>query len=131
MEEEGFTQMHVVERGGISQGQMSRYVNGENRPELEVFERICGLFSEKRRTALILAYLLDDVPPRFRSLVTISPSANGVTSRGVEDPTQVYRSRMPKELRAAYDYLGAAALEKKNVAQMLINTYQALKTAAA
>lgn len=130
MEGEGFTQAYVVDRGGISQGQMSRYVNGENRPELEAFERICGLFSEKHRVALILAYLLDDVPPRFRTLVTISPSANG-NSRGAEDPTQVYRSRMPKELRAAYDYLGAAALEKKNVAQMLINTYQALKTAAA
>ena len=126
IEDECFTQAQVVEKIGVSQGQMSRYVNGENRPEPDIFDKLCALFPEKQRVALVLAYLLDDVPPRFRNLITIAPATRN--ARVTEDPP-VYRSRMPKKLRAAYDFLGAAALDKPKVAQMIINTYELSRTA--
>ena len=119
IEECNFTQCHLVDNADVSPGQICRYVAGENRPEPKVFKKISALFPEKHRTPLILAYLLDDVPPRFRNLVTIEPSRTG-SHDAEQEP--VYRSRMPKQLREAYDYLGRAALEKPSIAQILINT---------
>jgi hypothetical protein len=128
MEECDFTQTDIVEKIRISQGQMSRYVNGENRPEPGVVDELVGLFPEKQRTALLMAYLQDDVPARFRNLIIISPAAS---SARITEDSPVYRARMPKRLRTAYDFLGAAALEKPRVAQTLINTYELLKSGAA
>jgi transcriptional regulator with XRE-family HTH domain len=126
MEELGLTQVDVREKAGFAQSQMSRYINGENRPEPEALEKLMALFPEKHRVALLLAYVVDDVPQRYRGLLHISPRAN---SRVQEEPP-VYRSRMPKKLRSAYDFLGSAALEKPSVAESLIATAEILRGAA-
>lgn len=125
IEAQNFTQTHVCEKADISQGQMSRYVNGENRPEPEMFERLLNLFPEKERIALILAYLQDDIPARFRKLVTVAPAD---AAANIKEEPPAYLSRMPRKLRAAYDYLGFAALEKPKVATTLINTAELVKS---
>ncbi len=121
IEAQGFSQVEIVEKIGVSQGQTSRYVNGENRPEPDVFEKLCEIFPTEERVRLIVAYLADDVPVRYRNLISIEPTEK--SARTAEE-SPVYRSRMPRKLREAYDYLGSAALEKPAIAQMLINTHK-------
>jgi len=119
MEDCEFTQTFVQEKTGLSQGTVSRYANGEIQPEPEAFEKICSLFPKDHQTALVLSYLADHVPESLRKLVTIEPKP--ASSRIAEDPP-VFRARMPRKLREAYDYLARAALENPAIAQMLINT---------
>jgi transcriptional regulator with XRE-family HTH domain len=119
IEANGFTQTEICDQVGISQGQMSRYVNGENRPEPEIFEKLCGVFAKEHRVAVLLAYLDDDIPPSLKNLVAVE--AKTAAAR-VEEDSPVYRSRMPKKLRDAYDHLGAAALEDASIAQVIIGT---------
>jgi transcriptional regulator with XRE-family HTH domain len=119
IEANGLTQTEIVEKIGVSQGQMSRYVNGENRPEPQVLEKLCAVFPKKDQTSLLLAYLEDDVPDSLKNLIAIEPKS-AVPRVGEDSP--VYRSRMPKRLREAYDHLGAAALEHASIAKIIINT---------
>jgi transcriptional regulator with XRE-family HTH domain len=123
-----FTQTFIQEQSGLSQGSVSRYANGEIRPDLEAFEKICGLFPKQHQTALLLAYLVDDVPDSLKNLVAIEPKS-AAAARAAED-SPVYRSRMPKKLREAYDHLGAAALEHASIAKIIINTSDLQKGAA-
>ncbi|MDP9291096.1 MAG: helix-turn-helix domain-containing protein [Verrucomicrobiota bacterium] len=127
MEEAGFKQTDLVDKIDVSQGQMSRYVNGVDRPGPDVFEQLCALFPEKQRAQLIVAYLLDDVPAQFRNLISVEPAKAAL--RTAED-APAYRSRMPLKLRQAYDYLGSAALDKPRVATTIINTYELVKSGA-
>jgi transcriptional regulator with XRE-family HTH domain len=123
IEQQGFTQVDVCDKTGVSQGQLSRYVAGKDRPSPEALDQLAKAFDEKNRTRLLVAYLEDDIPPGMRALATVKSKTS--ESKTSEEPT-VYRSRMPKKLRAAYDYLGAAALEKPSIAQMLITAREAI-----
>jgi hypothetical protein len=127
MEECDFTQTDICEKGRFALSQVNRYVHAIDRPETESFEKLASLFPPKHRIALLLAFLEDEVPAKYRNLISITPRTGG--SRVSEEPS-IYRSRMPTELRTAYDGLGAAALEKPAVAQSLIATYKVLRAKA-
>lgn len=124
IEERGFSQIEITERIGVSQGQMSRYVNGENRPEPDVFAKLCEIFPKDERGKLIVAYLVDVIPPKDRSLIALELKK---TEARVKEDAPLFRARMPKRLREAYDFLAGAALENPAIAQMLINTYDLTK----
>lgn len=129
MEDAGLTQIaiHVKTNAEISQASVSRYCSGD-RPTRDAFEKLLDVFPERYRTALVLAYAIDDVPEKYRKLITITPA----TARGriTEEPA-IYRSRMSKKLRTAYDGLGARAIEKPDTAQAVISFYEALKASTA
>lgn len=116
IEEAEITQFALHEKAGISQGALSRYASGDNRPPPDQLERLLKAFPAKHRVALLLAYLADDVPDSFRNLVEIAPA----TVAGVAEREPVYRTRMPKKLREAYEGLGVKALESPAVADSLI-----------
>ena len=124
VEASGLTQFAISEKTGISQGALSRYAGGDNRPPRDQIETLLPVFPEKERVALLMAYLADDVPASFASLVTIAPRTGAGARAAEQEP--VYRSRMPKELREAYDGLGRKALEHPEVADSLIATWRIL-----
>ena len=119
LEECELTQTAVQEKTELSQGSISRYVNGEIRPDIEALEKICLVFPKEHRVALLLAYLDDDIPRSLNNLVAVEAKTPTVR---VQEDSPAYRARMPKELRDAYDHLGAAALEDASIAQVIIGT---------
>src|SRR5437868_4074171 len=128
LEAAGLTQTDVCEKADISQGQMSRYVNGENRPEQEFLERLLKLFDEKNRTLLLVAYLNDGVPPKYRRLVNVSPGEPKTAYAAEESPP--YRSQMPRRLRAAFDFLGERSISDPRAATMVTDFAELVKSTA-
>ena len=120
----GLSQTAVCEKTGISQGQLSRYVNGENRPPPEAFENLAKIFPIEDRVQLLLAYLADEIPAGLRNLVSVTPRSS---SARIQEESATYRSRMPKDLRAAYDFLGNDALENPATADWIIANHRRLK----
>jgi transcriptional regulator with XRE-family HTH domain len=121
MEARGINQTRACERTGISGGQMSRYVNGKNRPPRDEFAKLANLFSDDAdRTDLLVAYLEDRIPKSARGLVRIRRA----------DPRRApeqFRADMPKRLREALDGLAELAIEDQAVADYLIATWRVLK----
>ncbi|MEY2509418.1 MAG: helix-turn-helix protein [Verrucomicrobiota bacterium] len=118
-EEAGLTQTAIREKTEISQGTLSRYFSGDYLPPLDQLEKLLSVFPAQQQRALVLAFLEDNVPGKFRGQVVISHAG----TRSKEEPP-VYRSRMPRELREAYDGLGRKALEHTEVADSLIATWR-------
>jgi transcriptional regulator with XRE-family HTH domain len=128
MEACDFTQTQISEKTGVSQGQLSRYMSGEHRPPTDAFEKLCRPFPDSHGTALLTAYLADDIPQSLSKLVSVTPK---IRSAIVEEEPPVYRTRMPKELRAAYDFIGADALKNADTADWVIAVYRRLRSSDA
>ncbi len=124
LEEAGLSQTDACEKTKISSAQMSRYVSGENRPEQDSLELLLKLFDERNRTALLLAYLNDDIPAKYRRLVAVTP---GESSRRTAEEPPLYRTQMPRRLRAALDFVGERSIDDERAATVLINTADLLK----
>jgi transcriptional regulator with XRE-family HTH domain len=122
MEATGLTQTAVREKTDISQGSLSRYANGDYVPPLDQLEKLLEVFPLEHQRAIALAFVEDNVPAKFRGEIAISLA----TGRAKEDPP-VYRSRMPKELREAWEGLGRAALQHPEVADSLIATWRIIR----
>jgi transcriptional regulator with XRE-family HTH domain len=120
IESQDFTQTYVCDQTGISQGQLSRYVNGKNRSSPEALDQLCKIFDKDNQVKILLAYLEDDIPPRMKNLVRVEPKG---AARVPEDPG-ICRTRMPRELRAAYDWLGRDAIANKYTADWIIANHR-------
>ena len=118
-----FTQTLVCEQTGVTQSQLSRYVNGENRPSPDALDPLLNIFNKENQIALLLAYLDDDIPDPKRNLVHVLPK---IAADRVAEESAIYRSRMPRALRAAYDWLGADALVNQSTADWIIANYERL-----
>jgi transcriptional regulator with XRE-family HTH domain len=70
MREKSFTQLALSRRASVHQGQLSQYLNGQGRPEMAGLERLCDAFGAEGVT-LLVAYLRDEVPEKFRNEVEI------------------------------------------------------------
>jgi transcriptional regulator with XRE-family HTH domain len=122
MEADRLTQQAILDKIDISQGALSRYCNG-SRPVADQLEKLLGVFSSGQRVALLTAYLEDEIPGKYRGLVVIEPAAGGDR---IKEPAPVYRSRMPRDLREAWEGLGRKALEHPEVADSLIATWRVI-----
>ena len=125
IEDAGTTQFAIHQKTGISQGALSRYVSADNRPPPDVLGTLLNVFPESIRPPLLEAYLLDDVPLEHRRLVNIT-TAGGEQVYVPPAPADV-RARMRRDLREAYDGIGAAAIERPEVAESIISTWQIIR----
>src|SRR5882762_2152356 len=74
LEADNLTQAELtVGNDDKSQGQISRYVSGENRPNPKTLDGLLTKFSIRQRLLLTLAYLEDHVPLSMRDLVNVEP----------------------------------------------------------
>jgi transcriptional regulator with XRE-family HTH domain len=117
LEADNVTQTDLTEACNMSQGQISRYVNGENRPNAKKLDALLTRFSIRQRMLLTLAYLDDHVPSSMRDLVNVEPH----NRLSLAKPLTLDCSRMPSDVRAAYEALGSAALADHNVGKHLIS----------
>lgn len=126
IERRGLTQTAVCEKADISQGQLSRYVNGENRPPPDAFANLARIFPREERLSLLLAYIDDEIPASLRNLVVVSAASPSAAPRVAED-SETYRARMPRALREAYDFIGLDALQNSATSDWLIANFERLK----
>jgi transcriptional regulator with XRE-family HTH domain len=124
LEADNLTQSVLTADNDLSQGAISRYVSGENRPNPEKLDRLLTKFSIRQRMLLTLAYLDDHVPPSMRDLVNIEPH----NRQGLAKPLTLDCSRMPADVRAAYEALGSAALADRDVGKHLISIERLLQS---
>ena len=124
LEADKVTQTELTEACNMSQGQISRYVNGENRPSPTKLDALLTKFSIKQRMLLTLAYLDDHVPLSMRDLINVEPH----NRQGLAKPLTLDCSRMPSDVRAAYEALGSAVLADRNVGKCLISIERLLQS---
>ena len=107
-----------------SQGQISRYVSGENHPRPEALDRLLLKFSIRQRMLLTRAYLEDHVPLSMRDVINFEPH----NLQSLAKPSTLDCSRMPSDVRAAYESLGSAALADRDVGKHLISIERLLQS---
>ena len=117
LEADELAQTALTEACNMSQGQISRYVNGENRPNPRKLDALLTQFSIRQRMLLTLAYLDDHVPPSMRDVINVEPH----NRRSLAKPLSLDCSRLPSDVRTAYEALGSAALADHNVGKLLIS----------
>ena len=118
------TQAALAASTGVSQGQMSRYVNGENRPDLDFVIKLLKEFELPDQLLLNAAYAEDNIVPELRSQLSVVPRDNRSTrvmERAETEAGPAFRRRMPDPLRLAHDRLGRVAVEDPKVARTLIH----------
>lgn len=122
------TQSSLCEQAGISNGQISRYLAGENEPSSEMLDKICAIFPEEERISLVMARLKDVVPASARDLVKIIPAAVPSTLMVQELPLEETRLPLPPSLRKAFDFLERMAVENRAVADSILAAYRVLSS---
>lgn len=118
----GMTQTFLSEASGISQGQISRYISGEDSPEKENLEKICKALCESDRADVVLAYLQDQIPESARHLIAPARLKHFQKAKRVEVP-------LPRDLREAFDVLEERASRSPAVADSIKSTVRILEGA--
>jgi transcriptional regulator with XRE-family HTH domain len=124
LEADNLTQAELTIGNDISQGQISRYVSGENHPNPKTLDLLLTKFSIRQRILLTLGYLEDYVPLSMRDLVNVEPH----NRQSLAKPLTLDCSRMPSDVRAAYESLGSAALGDRDVGKHLISIERLLQS---
>jgi transcriptional regulator with XRE-family HTH domain len=126
LEKRRVSQTALHKRTGISQGSISRYLSGKLRPRPGALERICNAFPLRAdRNKLLTANAQDSVPVRLRAKHTTGTQVEGDAQYRQYLQT---RARMPADLRAAYDKVGADAIEHKHTADFVINFWKIIQS---
>ena len=118
-----FRQIDVVQKAGVSQTQVSRYLSGHNLPEMKSFEAMVAIFPDHIRERLVTAYLLDHIPPSASHLVTVQP-----VTRTKGKTALVYgKAAHGSEFAEALAFLEERGLQNHQVRDAIIATVRALR----
>ncbi len=82
MRERSLTQTELSRRAQVHQGQLSRYINAEARPDTDGLERLCHALGEDGQK-LLIAFLKDEVPYSLRATVDIRLRTNPSAEAGL------------------------------------------------
>lgn len=74
---QGWTQQGFANRLGTDPANVSRWLSGKSAPDSSTVGKILEALPEEFQSDLLNAYLKDQVPPRFESLVNIETLAGG------------------------------------------------------
>jgi hypothetical protein len=118
MEEHGLSQNALHKKTRVSQGSISRYLNDIiiTPADWRTVEKIGRHFPARDQARLILAHARDVIHPSLADKITGGARRQRPAKHKSPNP----RDRMPAKLREAYDGLGAAAIEKSAVADLII-----------
>lgn len=97
MESRGLKQAHVARAAGLDQGQLSRYLNADSRPDVTALAKLLSALDEDARPLVLIGYLRDDIPAEYRNLVTIT--AGGESNNIQESPEPSAFDRLPSKPR--------------------------------
>jgi transcriptional regulator with XRE-family HTH domain len=117
-------QTQLAREVGLEQATMSRYINAESRPDVNVLEQICAALPRAQRAELAIAYLRDDLPPSAEECVQL---VNLCNSGARTKPIPETRERLPKKLRDAFIKLEEDAARSPLVADAVFATVALLR----
>jgi transcriptional regulator with XRE-family HTH domain len=116
LDENGLSQTALHKKTRVSQGSISRYLNEVIAPDWRAVEKLGAAFPDRRhRARLIAAHARDVVHPSLIDKINAGGKLQGAEKHERQNP----RDRMPAKMRAAYDKLGAAAIEHAAVADLI------------
>jgi transcriptional regulator with XRE-family HTH domain len=104
------------------------YMHGRHRPSLENLEKICAIFEEPDRIALLKAHLEDEIPAGSRHLLQIRPNTVP-TAEDVDFESQLLAGLTPDAARA-FKFLIALSRKNYEVQEWIIGAARIIKDEA-
>lgn len=115
LRELGSTQTAFAERSTVPTPQLNRYIRGANNAPPEALSKILAAVPEDYHARLVLGYLRDLVPDKFRDLIRIDEASNRIQ----ESPPAPLLPGIDSELDAILRRFAELAARHKEIRDML------------
>ncbi len=117
LNEQNWTQQEFANRLGTDPANVSRWLSGKSSPDSSTVGRILEALPEEYQSDLLSAYLRDQVPPRFESVVKID-SLSGGKLRPLDAEPELPEAMSP-ELKKQVVYFAKLALRWPEVRKVV------------
>ncbi len=117
------TQLELAGLAEVDPANISRWLSGQSKPDLEAVERMAGKLEPGEASRLLVAWLRDRTPSSLRHLVEVTPGV----ARVAEDATERFPDGMSAELRERLVFFGRLAMENPDVRRIIDVCYEAAK----
>jgi transcriptional regulator with XRE-family HTH domain len=122
IQEQGWTQQGFAHRLGTDPANVSRWLSGKSSPDSSTVGKILESLPEEYQSDLLSAYLKDQIPQRFDSMVRIE-SIEGGRLRSLDAEPELPEALSP-ELKKQVVYFSRLALRWPEVRRILDLFYQ-------
>jgi hypothetical protein len=122
LEELGVSRAAFADGVGVPASSFHNLINGR-RPEVSAIEKICGALSPEQRANLVIAHLRDEIPPSAAEFVRLISLVAPLAKEMPDEPA----IRLPKSVRADFDYLERMALKHPEVVDSIRSTVRILR----
>lgn len=116
------TQAELATLAGVDPANVSRYLSGQNRPDGEVISRMISNLGQDDAERLVIAWLMDLLPPNAKSLVRILPNAKSKVSEPEEG---LFLYGMGKDLKHRLEFFGKLAMVNPDIRKIIDVCYDA------
>jgi transcriptional regulator with XRE-family HTH domain len=120
------TQTELAAIAGADPANVSRWLNGQSKPERDVIERLLPQLDDDEATRLATAWLRDQLPDSASRLVQILPAKPKIREA---TPAPTLPAGMSADLREKLAYFGRLALANPDVRKILDVCHDAAKRA--
>jgi len=120
------TQTELAAIADSDPANVSRWINGQTRPEREVIERLLSGLGDEEATRLATAWLRDQMPASAARLVQILPAKSKVKEGS---PAAGFPAGMSADLREKLAFFGRLAMNNPDVRKILDVCHDAAKRA--
>jgi transcriptional regulator with XRE-family HTH domain len=117
----GLTQQSFARQLGTDPANVSRWLSGKSSPDSVTVGHILECLPEEFRSDLLTAYLRDQIPERFETLVNLEANAGGKISHGEAGPD--LPETLGAESRRQIVFLANMALRWPEVRKLLDVVY--------
>lgn len=127
----GKSQSELASLGGVDPANVSRWINGQSRPDREAIGRFALALPHSEGTALMIAWLKDLLPEGADERIQIEPVLEEDDGCELREDTPPYQAHslfppaMGIDLRERLLFFGKLALENPDIRKILDVCYQA------
>lgn len=119
----GLSQVQFAAQTGLRQSTLSRYLSGDNKPEVDPFGTILDNLPNTLHYDLILARIADEMPKRYLDTINILGRTHGYI---IEESPPGAPTAIANDLANAIDYLRAEAVRDPTTRQLVLMLAKAL-----
>jgi transcriptional regulator with XRE-family HTH domain len=116
------SQLAMSQISGVSQGQISRYMNDEETPGIDNLERLCSALPKEDRIELVLAHLRDETPDNVKGSIRLEKVSSSDSSKA----RSIFDIELRTELRDAIYFLAREARTNPDVAEAIMSSCRIL-----
>lgn len=122
LQEQGWTQQGFAQRLGTDPANVSRWLSGKSSPDSSTVGKILEALPEEYQSDMLMAYLKDQIPQRFDTVVSIN-AVDGGKVRPADAQPELPEALSP-ELKKQVVYFARLALRWPEVRRILDLFYQ-------